>query len=557
MVPQTNIHVGSTLAEDNHDISEDNHDDALRPGTFHERVMKLLGTTSPPSGGIPAITSEPKLVDLSNATTVSFIPITSPNLATMPPSSMSELLKLESEYVQQMESLEVLPRRVQIRKTNDEIYSKQSEIYAFEQESAAALDGLPKLETEYATLKTKYDQDVQQLHAKEGTANSLISEAKSPRDRMKGRKAELEVAEMKPSILRQSIALDELDMEIQEKKGRSAVAEGKIDDLKSKVDDHRSILEAIEQQFNGFKPTFSERVPAHTEQSFGNIRSSLEIMVSMLLESLEKAELLLENVVEAEERKSNGLQFGQAANTSGKHESISTKKSRVALSQELAESQSKIEEMIPLYWVGHHTRAYRMEKLLCEKRGQKPELRFLTTAEAAANDANAKADATMDEDFEDQQEDYSAAFQSLYDIPVHHVWERRTFTMFIDIINWGSDMAIYQRSYGCDNFWPFYNKLVAAIFPDFKIDSNAALSKNEDLLNSYQILMTEHKAGREAYRARLQRLSAQGSRNGSKGNLLRFDEEGAMGNGEQAHPGPVQRRTSVSKSLTKLLGNGA
>jgi hypothetical protein len=107
----------------------------------------------------------------------------------------------------------------------------------------------------------------------------------------------------------------------------------------------------------------------------------------------------------------------------------------------------------------------------------------------------------MDEDFEDQQEDYSSSFQTLYDVPVHQVWEHRNFTMFIDIVNWGADMAVFQRCYSSDNFWPFYNKLMASIYPDFKINSNAALMKNSGLMDAYHVLESERKNGLEAYKS--------------------------------------------------------
>lgn len=106
----------------------------------------------------------------------------------------------------------------------------------------------------------------------------------------------------------------------------------------------------------------------------------------------------------------------------------------------------------------------------------------------------------MDEDFEDQQVDYSATFQNLYDIPVHHIWEHRNFTMFIDVVNWGSDMAIYQRCYNCENFWPFYNKIMGALYPTFAISSNVEFGKDAALMDAYHIVEVERKAGLEAYK---------------------------------------------------------
>ena len=107
----------------------------------------------------------------------------------------------------------------------------------------------------------------------------------------------------------------------------------------------------------------------------------------------------------------------------------------------------------------------------------------------------------MDEDFEDQQEDYTTTFQNLYDIPVHHVWSHRNFTMFIDVVNWGSDMAIFQRYYSCEHFWPFYNKIMGTIYPDFKISSNAELMKDSDLVEAYHVVEQERRAGLEAFKS--------------------------------------------------------
>jgi hypothetical protein len=106
----------------------------------------------------------------------------------------------------------------------------------------------------------------------------------------------------------------------------------------------------------------------------------------------------------------------------------------------------------------------------------------------------------MDEDFEDQHEDYATTFQTLYDIPVHHVWEHRNFTMFIDVVNWGSDMAIFQRYYSCESFWPFYNKIMGTIYPGFKISSNVEFMKDAGLVDAYHMVESERKAGLEAFR---------------------------------------------------------
>jgi hypothetical protein len=106
----------------------------------------------------------------------------------------------------------------------------------------------------------------------------------------------------------------------------------------------------------------------------------------------------------------------------------------------------------------------------------------------------------MDEDFEDQQEDYTTTFKNLYDIPVHHVWDHRDFTMFIDVVNWGSDMAIFQRYHSCENFWPYYNKIMGTIYPDFKISSNTEFVKDAGLVDAYHIVESERKAGLEAFK---------------------------------------------------------
>jgi hypothetical protein len=310
---------------------------------------------------------------------------------------ISEVAKLEAEYVRQMESLEVLPHRIQSRKINGDIYAKQSQIFTLEQESAAALDGLSDLEAEYAKLKATYDQDIQKTYDLEQLARQLFAAAEqsqNPAERIKARKAELEVAESRPSILRQSIAIDELDMIIQEKKSRSAGAEAKIDHLKARTENDRAILNAVEQHTKAFVPSFSERLPPDTEQSLGNIRMSLENMVSMLLESLEKAELLLETVTDTENKKANAstTNFQQQANTTEKRRKPIQRKTRAVLTQELEEMQNKVEEMVPLYWIGHNTRAWRMEKLRSEKAGKKGDAALAAAYWSAQNEANAKAD---------------------------------------------------------------------------------------------------------------------------------------------------------------------
>ncbi|EHK96627.1 hypothetical protein M7I_7677 [Glarea lozoyensis 74030] len=421
---------------------------------------------------------------------------------------VSEISRLEKEYIEQMESLEVLSHRIQSRKV--------AEICSLEQDSTAASDGLPELEAELAKLKSSYDQDTQKIHDLEQLARQLFAAAdqsQNPAERIKARRAELEVAETRPSILRQSIAIDELEMVIHEKKQRSATAEAKIEALKVGTENDRAILHEVEKRTVEYVPSFSERLPPNTEQSLGNIRMSVENMVSMLLESLEKAESLLETVTEAENKKINAstTTLDRQANTAEKRRKLPQRKTRAALSKELGEVQNKVEEMVPLYWVGHHTRAWRMEKLRSEKAGKKGDPVLAAAYWTAQNEANAKADATMDEDFEDQNEDYMTTFQTLYDIPVHHVWEHRHFTMFIDVVNWGSDMAIFQRYYSCDNFWPFYNKIMGTIYPEFKVNSNEVFVKDQALVDAYRMVESERKAGLEAFKAAQRPRSKSGS----------------------------------------------
>lgn len=305
------------------------------------------------------------------------------------------VLTLEREYVQQMESLEVLPHRIQSKKVAGDICTKQSQICNLEQESAAALDGLAELEDQYATLKSSYDQEIQKTCDLEKQARQLFSAAEqslNPVERINARKAELKVAESRPSILRQSIALEELDLSIQEKKQRSLSAEAKIEVLKVGTENDRAILSEVEQQTISFVPTFSERLPPNTEQSLSNIRVSVENMVTMICQSLENAESLLDSVKEAEDNKTNIANANKQSNTTEKRRKPQQRKTRIALHQELEEVRSKVEEMVPLYWVGHHTRAWRMEKLRSEKAGKKGDSILAAACWTAQNEANAKAD---------------------------------------------------------------------------------------------------------------------------------------------------------------------
>jgi hypothetical protein len=311
--------------------------------------------------------------------------------------AMSDVAKFEAEYIQQMESLEVLPHRIQSRKVAGDIYTKQSEICILEQESASASDGLAEMEDRYARLKTSYDQDVKKAFDLEQLARELFAAAdqsQNPAARIKARKAELEVAETRPSVLRQSIAIDELEMIIQEKRQRSQHAEARIDYLKVGTENDRAILNEVERQTVVHVPNFSERLPPGTEQSLGNLRMSLENMVAMLTESLEKAESLLDNVTDAESKKRNAssTNFDQQANVAEKRRRPSVRKTTATLSRELQEARNKVEEMVPLYWVGHHTRAWRMEKLRSEKAGKKGDSILAAACWSAQNEANAKAD---------------------------------------------------------------------------------------------------------------------------------------------------------------------
>jgi hypothetical protein len=328
----------------------------------------------------------------SEKTTIRRATLSSGTLA----AAMSDVAKFEAEYIQQMEALEVLPHRIQSRKVAGDIYTKQSEICILEQESSTASDGLAELEDRYAKLKLSYDQDVKRTSELEQLAKELFSAAdqsKNPAARIKARKAELEVAETRPSVLRQSIAIDELDMVIQEKRERSQHAEAKIDALKVGTENDRAILNEVERQTVVHVPSFSERLPPATEQSLGNLKASLENMVSMLTETLEKAESLLDNVTEAEnKRNASGTNFDQQANVAEKRRKPSERKTNATLSRELQEARNKVDEMVPLYWVGHHTRAWRMEKLRSEKAGKKGDSVLAAACWSAQNEANAKAD---------------------------------------------------------------------------------------------------------------------------------------------------------------------
>lgn len=424
----------------------------------------------------------------------------------------SQLQRIENQLSAQMDMLELLPQRIQSRKLSKDLCEQKAQIFELERVSASAVEGLPQLEIKYTGLKLKYNQQVKDCREKEKAVLALMQDSAhlSPMENLKVRRAELEVVEMKPGILRRSIELEEMEIIIHEKKSKSNAAEDKIKVLRRGVEENQEMLAKFEKELKAYNFKFIPYVP-RAGQTIDNVTSSLETTVKVLLERLEQVELILEDATEIKNRGSTE----EVENTGIQPHRL--RKTRSALIRELEEARARNEHLIPLFLVGLSVRAKRAEHLASIKGYRKADDKVLATGTSAALYADAVADATLNLDH-GHKEGERNLYRQLYDLEPQVVWEHRQFNMFIEMVNMSIDMEEWSHQ---DNeaFSNNYDKVCKAILPCFKISTDEELKADPELLRAYNLMERAYK--KTAHELRKQ--PSQSSGDSMNGNGARLD----------------------------------
>lgn len=394
---------------------------------------------------------------------------------------ISPLDRIGGQLGAQMDMLELLPQRIQVHKLNKDLCEQKAEIFDLERESSAAVVGLPQLEMDYTSLKLKYNEQLENFLEMEKAADAIATNTAnlSPKEKLRARRAELAVVELKPALLRQAIELDELEILINDKTSKSAAAENKIKELRKRAEECQGAMANFEKEFKAYNMKFTPFVPA-AGQTMGSMERFLETAAKVLLERLEQIELLQEAVAKY---KKGGSIEDLDVNPDQHH---LLRKTRATLMKELEELRAQNERLVPLFLVGCCIRTKRAEKFAETKGIRKSNGGLLADGASAAHDADAKGDATLrlGNDSEDGE---NGLFYQMYNFEPNFIWEHREFEMFIEMINMGVDMEEWAQM---DNevFHKNYNTVINAILPDFKISTDKELKENAELDRAY-ILM--------------------------------------------------------------------
>jgi hypothetical protein len=163
---------------------------------------------------------------------------------------------------------------------------------------------------------------------------------------------------------------------------------------------------------------------------------------------------------------------------------------------ELAELNKLIHMMQPLYNIGLPIRERQVE-IDSQKPREEKDQDVILEGNSAAHHAQVLADATWMMDTPEEQR-----FKEMYNgVPAKTVWENRTSSAFLNILNWNLNMRQFSPTGGIDR--KRFDKLFKAVFPrihpSLKV-SDKDFEKDGNLKNALAAMRIEHNAAYERQR---------------------------------------------------------
>lgn len=163
---------------------------------------------------------------------------------------------------------------------------------------------------------------------------------------------------------------------------------------------------------------------------------------------------------------------------------------------ELAELNKLVHMMQPLYNIGLAIRKRQVE-IDSQKPREEKDQNVILEGNSAAHHAQVLADATWMMDTPEER-----TFKEMYSgVPAKTVWENRSSSTFLDILNWNLNMRQFSPTGGIDR--KRFDKLFKAVFPrihpSLKV-SDKDFEKDRNLKNALAAMRIEHNAASERHR---------------------------------------------------------
>ncbi|KAF8852480.1 hypothetical protein BDZ45DRAFT_763959 [Acephala macrosclerotiorum] len=337
-----------------------------------------------------------------------------------------------------------------------EIATKEDEINTVSkslQEKLAIVSGLESevdekgktLEAKLDELNKEYEAMAKGLRDAEGMKQNHVMACKmsgnSDADKVSLRKAELEIMKMKSVLMEKEIEVMEAEMATKDHAEQKAGADTERVEAQAEVD-------AIKQQLIDLKEDL-----AKSQEEFAEKYNSISGGVSSL-----------------------GATNENAGNDS----------------TQVAALKKQIDEMKPLYWVGHGTRSRNLEFLAHKlKQGYRVDQAIMNEGLECYRFGKVAADAAMYLEFNPCKRVLYDEFELFYGVPAQVVWDHRHFTIFVNLIGWKHDMASLARAHKPELFERAYDKLFGKMYPNFELTCDADVEKDPELAKAYETAKKE------------------------------------------------------------------
>lgn len=399
------------------------------------------------------------------------------------------------ELLKQKARLNLVEKAVEIYKVTAALEAKIALVKELESETN---DELQALAAKYADIKKGYEAMEGRLRQQEGEKQNHVLAAemyKGDVDKINLRKAELEIMKLKSSMVETEIEMMELDVDIKakstQKSGttvKTAVVQGEIDTIKQQLTELKDAHAKAKVDFDDKYGTSS----VANNEDFQRLNNALNAMKAFA-DSQAKQINVLKSVCSM-----NGLAIPDTASFGEATNGVTDTASHQQLLEENLKLKEKIEQLTPLYWIGHATRNRYVEWELKHLRNARMNEAVNDEGMDAYRLAKPQADASLYMDFCERQRLAPEEYEVQYGVFPSVVWEHRKFCVFMNMIGWKQDMRKFRSAYQSESFNANFNKLFNRIVPRFEISSDEQVRKHDDLMLAYFILEGEHAKAIEA-----------------------------------------------------------
>lgn len=246
------------------------------------------------------------------------------------------------------------------------------------------------LETKLEELKKEHDTLDKALRAADGMKQNHVMACKmtgnSDADKVSLRKAELEIIKMKSVLMEKEIEVMVAEMATKDHADKKAGADTERVEAQAEVD-------TIKQQFVDLKKTLAK--------------------------------------IKAEFAEKYDATLGGVSSLGATNENDGSD------SPQVAALKKQIDEMKPLFWVGHGTRSRNLEFLAHKlKQGYRVDQAIMNEGLECYRFAKVVADAAMYLEFNPCKRVLYDEFELIYGVPAQVVWDHRHFTIFAELVGY-------------------------------------------------------------------------------------------------------------------------